>query len=58
MGGGFFVQFPPIGGKVIVTRGPAPLLLAVRTPEDSRPVRRGGRAARQASGRKPVANLR
>ena len=39
-------------------RTPAPLLLAVRTPEDSRPVRRGGRSARQASGRTPVANLR
>ncbi len=37
---------------------PAPLLLAVRLPPDARPVRRGGRAARQASGRKPVINLR
>ena len=37
---------------------PAPLLMAVRTPEDSRPVRRGGRSARQASGRPPVSNLR
>ena len=44
-----------LGSRV---EAPVPLLLAARTPADSRPVRRGGRSARQAAGRSPVTNLR